>query len=72
VAEFLIEGFADSNPGIVVATPVMRGALVLELAGRSVDVVEVQRSEQFLLLDANEQLARFMTGGQPIRSDSTP
>jgi DcmR-like sensory protein len=65
VAEFLIEGFADSHPGIVVATPAMRAALVLELAGRSVDVVELQRAAQFLLLDANEQLAAFMTGGQP-------
>ena len=65
VAEFLIEGFADFHPGIVVATPAMRAALVLELAGRSVDVVELQRSGQFLLLDANEQLAHFMTGGQP-------
>jgi hypothetical protein len=65
VGEFLIEGFADSHPGIVVATPAMRAALVLELAGRSVDVVDLQRSGQFLLLDANEQLAAFMTNGQP-------
>ena len=65
VAEFLIEGFADSHPGIVVATPGMRAALVIELGARSVDVVELQRSGQFLLLDANEQLAVFMADGQP-------
>jgi hypothetical protein len=65
VAEFLIEGFADSHPGIVVATPGMRAALVLELAARSLDVVELQRSGQFMLLDAREQLAGFMTSGQP-------
>jgi len=65
VAEFLIEGFADSDPGIVVATPAMRAALVLELAGRSVDVAELLRSGQFLLLDAHEQLATFMTDGHP-------
>ena len=65
VADFLIEGFADSHPAIVVATPAMRAALVLELAVRSVDVVELQRSRQFALLDANEQLAAFMTDGQP-------
>jgi DcmR-like sensory protein len=65
VAEFLIEGFADSHPGIVVATPAVRAAIVLELAGRSLDVVELQRSGQFLLLDSNEQLAAFMTDGQP-------
>ena len=65
VAEFLIEGFADSHPGIVVATPVMRAALVLELSSRSVDVVELQRSGQFVLLDADEQLAQFMSDGHP-------
>jgi MEDS: MEthanogen/methylotroph, DcmR Sensory domain len=65
VSEFLLEGFADSHPGIVVATPGMRAALVLELAG-SADVVELQRSGQLLLLDANEQLAAFMTThGEP-------
>jgi len=65
VAEFLLEGFADSHPGIVVATPALRAAIVLDLAGRSADVVELQRSGQFLLLDCNEQLAAFMTDGQP-------
>jgi hypothetical protein len=65
VAEFLLEGFADSDPGIVVATPGMRATLVLELAGRSVDVVELQVSGQLLLLDANEQLAAFMSDGRP-------
>jgi hypothetical protein len=65
VAEFLIEGFANSHPGIVVATPAVRAAIVLDLAGRSVDVVELQRSGQFLLLDSHEQLAAFMTDGQP-------
>jgi hypothetical protein len=65
VAEFLLDGFADSDPGIVVATPGMRAALMLELAARSVDVVELQVSGQFLLLDASEQLATFMSDGQP-------
>jgi hypothetical protein len=65
VADFLIEGFAASHPGIVVATPAMRAALVLELAARSVDVVELKRSGEFLLLDAREQLAHFMADGRP-------
>ena len=73
VAGFLIEGFSASHPAIVVATPAMRAALVLELAGRRVDVPELHRSGQFLLLDAEEQLATFMTGGQPnpARFDTT-
>jgi hypothetical protein len=65
VAEFLSEGFAGSHPGLVVATPGMRAALVLELSARSLDVVELQRSGQFLLLDARELLGVFMIDGQP-------
>jgi hypothetical protein len=65
VGEFLVEGFEDSHPAIVVATPAMRGALMLDLAARSVDVVELQRSGQFLMLDAREQLAHFMADQKP-------
>jgi len=65
VADFLSEGFADWHPGIVVATPAMRAALVLELSARSLDVVELQRSGRFLLLDARELLGLFMIDGQP-------
>jgi len=65
VAEFLSEGLAASDPGLVVATPGMRAALVLELSARSLDVVELQRSGQFLLLDARELLGVFMIDGQP-------
>jgi hypothetical protein len=65
VADFLAEGFADADPGLVVATPAMRAALVLELSARSFDVVELQRSGQFLLLDAKELLGVFMIDGQP-------
>jgi hypothetical protein len=65
VAEFLSEGFAGSDPGLVVATPTMRAALVLELSARSLDVVELQRSGEFLLLDARELLGVFMIDGRP-------
>ena len=65
VADFLVEGFAGGHPGIVVATPSMRAALLLELGGRSLDVVALHRWQQFLLLDASEQLAVFMSDGQP-------
>ena len=65
VADFLGEGFADSQPGLVVATPAMRAALVLELSARSQDVVELQRSGQLLLLDARELLGVFMIDGRP-------
>jgi hypothetical protein len=64
VAEFLSEGFADSHPGLVVGTAAMRAALMLELS-RSLDVIELQRSGQILLLDAEELLGVFMINGQP-------
>jgi hypothetical protein len=65
VAEFLSEGFAGSHPGLIVATPALRAALVLELSTRSLDVVELQRSGQLLLLDAEELLGVFMIDGRP-------
>ena len=65
VAEFLNEGFADWHPGLVVATPATRAALVLELCAGSLDVVELQRSGRLVLLDAGELLDLFMIDEQP-------
>lgn len=65
VAEFLHAGVDDGSPGIVVATPDLRAAIVKELAGRSLDVTELQRSRHLLLLDAEDTLATFMTEGRP-------
>jgi hypothetical protein len=65
VAEFLSEGLAVGDPGIVVATPVQRAAILKELVARSLDVVELQRSQDLLLLDAQETLSTFMTNGKP-------
>ena len=38
VAEFLSDGLAAGNPGIVVATPAHRGAILKELTARLLDV----------------------------------
>ena len=65
VAEFLHHGFDAGNPGIVVATANLRDAIIDELAERSLDVVELQRSHDLLLLDAKETLAPFMSAGRP-------
>lgn len=65
VAEFLIEGLATGSPGIVVATPAQRGAIVRELTARSVDVVKLQRAGDLVLLDAKHTLSKFMTNGMP-------
>ena len=65
VAEFLHEGFDSANPGIVVGTANLRGAIIGELKGRSFDVVELQRSHNLLLVDANEILSTVMVDGRP-------
>jgi hypothetical protein len=65
VADFLQGGFADGQPGIIVATPTQRGALLRELHSRSLDVVELQRSETLIMLDAGDTLATFMIDGKP-------
>lgn len=64
-AQFLIEGLADGHPGVVVATPGMRAAVIIELTAQAFDVVELQRSHDLLLLDAREMLSTFMADGKP-------
>jgi hypothetical protein len=65
VAEFLSDGLAAGNPGIVIATPAHRGAILKELTARSLDVVELQRSGDLVLADAKEALSSFLTNGKP-------
>ncbi len=65
VAEFLHEGFDGGSPGIVVATAGQRAEILRELTGRSLDVAELQRSHDLLLLDAAETLSAFMIDGKP-------
>lgn len=65
VAQFLSEGLAWGDPGIVVATPAHRAAILKELVAKSVDVIELQRSNDLVLLDAEETLSTFMANGKP-------
>jgi hypothetical protein len=65
VVDFLQGGFDHGEPGIIVATPTQRGAVLRELTSRSVDVVELQRSETLIMLDAHDTLATFMIDGRP-------
>jgi len=60
VAEFLAEGLTGGTPGIVVAAPSQRAAILRELVIRSFDVVSLQASGELVLLDAEETLATFM------------
>ena len=65
VADFLSEGLQAGNPGIVVATPTQRGAIVRELSARSLDVAQLQRSDDLVLLDAQDTLSAFMANDKP-------
>jgi hypothetical protein len=65
VAQFLSDGFAEGDPGLVVAVPTQRAAIVKELVARSVDVVQLQRSDDLIMLDAEETLSSFMKNGKP-------
>jgi hypothetical protein len=65
VAQFLSDGLAAGNPAIVVTTPAQRGAILRELVAMSLDVVELQRSNDLVLLDAKDTLSIFMTNGKP-------
>jgi hypothetical protein len=64
VAEFLAEGLTDGTPGIVIATPAQRAAIVRELGARGLDVVSLKQSDDLVLLDASDTLSSFMPKGQ--------
>src|SRR5687767_10068408 len=65
VAQFLSDGLAAGHPAIIVATPAHRAAILKELAAKSLDVVQLQRSDDLVLLDAQDTLSIFMTNGKP-------
>ena len=65
VADFLHEGFGAGQPAIIVASAPQRAAILRELGIRLLDVVELQRSGDLVLLDAVETLSTFMVDGKP-------
>ena len=65
VANFLGEGIALGQPGLVIATPAHQDAVLAELRSRHFDVDNVQAAGDLLLLDARDVLATFMVDGMP-------
>jgi hypothetical protein len=65
VAGFLTQGFVDGHPAIVIATRDHSRAIVEHLRGRLIDVDQAQRMGSLLLLDAQQTLDLFMSGGMP-------
>jgi hypothetical protein len=65
VADFLGEAVALGQPGLMIATPVHREAVLAELRSRRVAIDEFQAAGDLLLLDARKVLATFMVDGMP-------
>lgn len=65
VADFLGEGVSLGQPGLVIATPAHREAVLAELRSRHIDVAAIEAAGDLLLLDAREVLATFMVDGMP-------
>ena len=67
VASFLVEGMADGEPGVVIATHAHREALAAALAVHGVDVAGATAAGRLRMLDASEILCAFMDGAAPDR-----
>ena len=71
VADFIADGVARGEPAIVVATAVQRAAILRALVDKSVDVIELQKADDLILLDAATTLSTFMKDGKPNRNAFT-
>jgi MEDS: MEthanogen/methylotroph, DcmR Sensory domain len=65
VATFVAEGFIESLPAIVIATPEHRDAIIDKLNAMSFDLDHLKREQDLIVLDARETLASFMVDGMP-------
>jgi hypothetical protein len=65
VADFLAEGLALGEPGIVVATPEHRRAIEEALAARRLDVKRMTQLGDLTVLDAHETLDSLLVDGMP-------
>ena len=65
VATFVAEGFIESLPAIVIATPEHGDAIIDKLNAMSFDLDHLKREQDLIVLDARETLASFMVNGMP-------
>ena len=64
-SDFLSEGLKGQQPALLVATPEHRRALLERLTTNGIDIDEAQDRFDFVVLDAEETLSRFMHEGMP-------
>jgi len=65
VATFVAEGFIESLPAIIIATPEHRDAIIDKLNAMSFDLDDLERRGDLIVLDAGDTLAQFMVDGMP-------
>src|SRR5215208_1237503 len=65
VGNFLAEGFAHSQPAMVIATPLHRLAVESQLTTRGFDVTQLTSGRMLKSLDADAVLEEFMVDGVP-------
>src|SRR4051794_28545334 len=68
VGRFLWEGLLRGDGLLVIAAPERRQSLTDHLARLGADVGCARNEQQLVLLDAEETLSGFMTGGRPDQS----
>ena len=65
VATFVAEGFIESLPAIVIATPEHRDAIIEKLNAMAFDLNHLKQRDDLIVLDARDTLALFMVDGMP-------
>ena len=65
LAGFIGGALRDGQGAVIIATAAHRGALDRRLLDIGIDISTAKRTEQFISLDAEETLAKFMVKGWP-------
>lgn len=65
VSDFIAEGLALEHPALVIASRPHIDAIVKNLTDATIDVEQLRKNGEVLLLDARQTLATFMVNGQP-------
>lgn len=65
VGAFLAGGLAAGEPAIVIATPSHRDEILSKLRDRSINVDQVRRQGELVVLDVDDTLGAFMLDGTP-------
>jgi hypothetical protein len=65
VATFILDGFSQNRPAVVIATPQHRARILAHLRTHGIDIIRIQIDGGLILLDAVTLLADFMIDGLP-------